>query len=77
VPLHAAEPDTSPVLTISGNTVKVQNATVGTSLEVYSILGIKVFTYKLDAADKQLTLNLSKGWYLVKLEGLVRKIAIK
>ena len=72
-----AEVTTTLALTITGNVVKIQNATVGATLEVYTILGIRVFSYKLDATDKQLTLNLSKGWYMVKLEGLVRKIAIK
>ncbi len=65
------------VLIANGNSIKVQNATIGSVLEVYSILGLKVYSLKLDAAEKSLTLNLSKGWYLVKLEGVVRKIAIK
>ena len=78
IPARTAEPDNATLsLTITGSTVRVQNATVGATLEVYSILGLRVYTYKLDATDKVLTLNLSKGWYFVKLEGLVRKIAIK
>lgn len=64
-------------LTVSGNSVHVQNAVPGNTLEVYNVLGIKVHSVKLDAADKTITLNLPKGCYILKIENIVRKIAIK
>ncbi|MFA6873308.1 MAG: T9SS type A sorting domain-containing protein [Bacteroidaceae bacterium] len=64
-------------LTITGNTIHLQNATPGTVLEVYSVLGIKVLSVKIDASEKTFVLNLSKGCYILKIENLVRKIALK
>ncbi len=64
-------------VTVTGNTIRIQNAYPGAQLEVYNVLGIKVQVLKLDAADKTFTLNLSKGCYILKIENVVRKIAIK
>lgn len=64
-------------LTITGNTVRIQNASPGSQFEVYNVLGIRVLAVKLDAADKTYTLNLSKGCYILKIENLVRKVALK
>lgn len=63
-------------LTILGNNVRVQNA-LGSALEVYNILGMKVISIKIDSPDKTVVLNLSKGWYILKVENITRKIAIK
>lgn len=68
---------TSVALTVSGNTVRIQNATPGSSLEVYNVLGMKVTSIKIDTADKTFTLNLPKGCYILKIENIARKIAIK
>jgi len=73
---YQADPN-SLTLTITGNTIHLQNATPGTSLEVYSVLGIKVLSVKIDASEKTFVLNLSKGCYILKIENLVRKIALK
>lgn len=71
------EEEPSLTLSVNGNSVKIQNATPGNVLEVYNVLGIKVHSVKLDAADKTVTLNLPKGCYILKIENIVRKIAIK
>ena len=73
---YQADPN-SLSLTITGNTVRLQDATPGTSLEVYNVLGIKVLSVKIDASEKTFVLNLSKGCYILKIENLVRKIALK
>jgi hypothetical protein len=63
-------------LTILGNNVRVQNA-LGAVLEIYNILGMKVSSTRIDSPDKTVALNLSKGWYILKVENVTRKIAIK
>lgn len=68
----------SPIaVTVTGNTIRIQNAYPGAQLEVYNVLGIRVHVLKLDASDKTFTLNLSKGCYILKIENVVRKVAIK
>lgn len=64
-------------ITITGNTIRVQNAPPGALLEVYNVLGLRVLASKLDASDKTFTLNLSKGCYILKIENVVRKVALK
>ena len=68
---------TSVTLTVIGNTVRVLNATPGSVLEVYNVLGVKVASIKIDSVDKVITLNLPKGWYILKIENIARKVAIK
>ncbi len=65
------------VLTITGSTVRVQNAEKGNTLEIYNILGVKVSSIKIDSSDKTIALNLPKGCYILKIGDVVRKIAIK
>lgn len=64
-------------LIVSGSSVRIQNANKGNTLEIYNILGVKVSSVKIDASDKIINLNLPKGCYILKIENIVRKIAIK
>ena len=59
------------------NRLLVQNVKAGELLQVYSIVGVKVLEVKLDASGKEITLNIPKGYYVVKVSSIVRKIAIK
>lgn len=68
---------TSVTLTVTGSNVRVQNATPGALLEVYNVLGLKVTSIKIDSTDKTITLNIPKGWYILKIENVARKVAIK
>jgi|WetSurMetagenome_2_1015567.scaffolds.fasta_scaffold177386_2 hypothetical protein len=71
------EVDLATTLVISGNSVHIENAPKNSTLEVYNVLGMRVATFKIDSSDKTITLNLTKGWYILKVDNLVRKIAIK
>ncbi len=68
---------TAIVLSVNGNNVRVQNAAPKSTLEVYNVLGMKVTSIKIDSTDKTIILNLPKGWYILKIENIARKIAIK
>ncbi|WP_321436344.1 T9SS type A sorting domain-containing protein [uncultured Bacteroides sp.] len=68
---------TSVTLTVTGNNVRVQNAAPGSLLEVYNVLGLRVTSIKIDSIDKTITLNIPKGWYILKIENIARKVAIK
>lgn len=64
-------------ITVSGTTIRVENAIPGSTMEVYDILGVKITSVRIDAADKTLTLNLPKGYYIFKIGDTVRKVVIK
>ena len=67
-----------PPLTISveESTICVQNA-AGETLEVYDLTGVLVARVRIDSQEKTISLNLTKGYYFLKIRKLVRKIGIK
>lgn len=64
-----------PVLVVKGNLLHVQNAQ-GCTMEVYDITGKRVAAVNIDSNDKQVTLNLRKGCYIVKIGSLTRKVSL-
>jgi len=60
---------------VTGQSVRVTGAS-GKTMEVYSITGAKVATVAIDANDKTVSLNLSRGWYIIKVGTVTRKVAI-
>lgn len=62
-------------ITVKGRTVQILNAT-GETLEVYNVLGVRVATYKIDTADKSITLTLGKGCYILRVGKATRKISL-
>jgi len=75
---QSAKDSQSPiVLSVMGKTLHVQNAEPGSLMEIYDVVGIKVVSVRLDAADKTMALKLSKGYYILKVSNVVRKIVIK
>lgn len=66
------------VLTVTDTTIRVQNATPGTTMEIYNILGVKVKSDRINSNDETISLSsLSKGYYIIKLGTVVRKIVIR
>lgn len=64
-----------PAISVSGKTVHVTNAE-GQTLEVYNITGVRVGSYKIDSPDKQITLSLTKGCYILRVGKITRKVAL-
>lgn len=64
-------------ITVHGTAIRVQNAAPGSTMEVYDILGVKITSVQIDTADKTVTLNLPKGYYIFKIGDTVRKVVIK
>ncbi len=67
----------SVTLFVSGDKVNVGGAE-GLVLEVYNITGVKVAAYRIDSESKQLSLgNLPKGYYILKVGDVVRKVSVR
>lgn len=62
-------------ITLVGNKLKVQNA-AGETLDIYSITGAKVATYKIEHNEQVISIDLGKGCYIVKVKSIARKISI-
>ncbi len=67
----------SVTLSVNGEKVYVSGAE-GMVLEIYNLTGVKVATYRIDSDSKQLSLgNLQKGYYILKVGNVVRKVSIR
>ena len=62
---------------IRENRLVIENLPNDTIIEIYSIVGTKVSTIRATAGYGEYFLSLSKGYYIVKVEKVVKKIAIK
>ena len=46
-------------------------------VEIYSVVGIKVEEIKIKQPTAEYTLRIAKGYYIVRINDTVRKIAIR
>ncbi|MBP3472971.1 MAG: T9SS type A sorting domain-containing protein [Paraprevotella sp.] len=63
-------------LTANGSTIHVANAN-GLTLEVYNITGVCIASHQIENNDATINLSLKKGYYLLKINNIVRKISIR
>ncbi len=59
------------------NKIVVSNAPIGSVLEIYSVVGIKVKEIEMKQSSGEYSVNIAKGYYIIRIAGTVRKIAIK
>ncbi len=64
-------------LIVNGNQVFVRNAESGQLLEIYSVVGLKVDEIVMKSSPSEYVLNVPKGYYILKIGDVVRKVAIK
>ena len=62
-------------LTILDNKAHITNAD-GKTLEIYNLTGVRVARIRIEGNDKQITLNLTRGCYIMKVDKVVRKVTI-
>ena len=59
------------------NTIVVQNAPIGSKLEIYSVVGIRIKEIPIKQSSGEYTVNIAKGYYIVRIADTVRKISIR
>jgi hypothetical protein len=59
------------------NRIKVTNAPIGSKLEIYSVVGIKVVEIEMTQSSGEYTVNIAKGYYIIRIGETVRKVAIR
>ena len=65
--------DPSPIeITAYENRIKVENAPVGSILEIYSVVGIEV-----KQSTAEYVVDIAKGYYIIRIGDTVRKVAIR
>ncbi len=68
--------DASPTITVQGSTVCVNGGNEQV-LEIVSLTGKAIASYKIDNPTQRFELNLPKGCYILKVGKTVRKVTIK
>ncbi len=64
-------------VTVKGNVVRINDAE-GQVLKIYNLTGTEVSHHRIDSNDVQLNLSkLPKGYYIIKVGKVVRKISIR
>lgn len=59
------------------NKIVVENAPIGSKLEVYSVVGIRVKEIPMRQPSGEYPVELAKGYYIVRIGDIVRKISIR
>lgn len=59
------------------NRIVVENAPVGSKIEIYSVVGIRVKEIIVKQPSAEYTLDIAKGYYIIRIGETVRKIAIR
>lgn len=73
-----AQETSSPIeITSYENRIKVSNAPVGSLLEIYSVVGIKVKEIRIKQPTAEYEVNIAKGYYIIRVNDTVRKVAIR
>jgi hypothetical protein len=69
------EPERTININVEGKQVQVTGAN-GLVLEVISLTGRQVKTYRIENSAQQVELNIPKGCYILKIGKVVRKVTI-
>ncbi|GAB6012884.1 T9SS type A sorting domain-containing protein [Viscerimonas tarda] len=64
-------------LTINNEKVLVTTTTLNTKVEIFSIIGSKVLSANIKSGLCESVITLPKGYYILKIDGATRKIAVK
>lgn len=62
-------------ISVKGNQIQV-NGAQGLTLEVFDITGKRITSLRIDSPEKNFTLNLRKGCYILRVGKLARKISL-
>ncbi|MDO5522959.1 MAG: T9SS type A sorting domain-containing protein [Bacteroidia bacterium] len=75
VVMEEVVPETT--IKVSENRLIIENLPKDGVLEVFSIVGVKVYTRKVKAGTNEYQIDLPKGYYIVRIGEFVKKILLK
>lgn len=74
---EVSQKDEAPKIKWSGNRLIVENLPKEGLLEIFNIMGAKVFTRRVKAGYNEYLLNLPKGMYIIRIGSFTKKIIIE
>ena len=64
-------------ITYADGRLIVENLPQDAVLEVYSIVGVKVYSQRIKSGTNEYYLNLPKDYYIIRVGEMVKKIAVR
>ena len=64
-------------MNVVGNKIFTDNAPVGKKIEIFSVVGLKVAEIEIKGTSGEYLLSVPKGYYILKMSDIVRKVAIR
>jgi hypothetical protein len=55
----------------------VENAPINSKIEVFTMLGVSIFRNVVTDSKQVFLVDLEKGYYIIKVAGLTKKISVK
>ncbi len=77
VGMFLTNPQEETKISISEGRLVIENLDADSVLEVYSIVGVKVYSIKVKAGTNEYPLNLPKGYYIIRIGSIAKKIALR
>lgn len=62
---------------VSDNRLIIENLPKDDVLEIFNIMGVKVYTQRVKAGTNEYPINLPKGFYIIRVGTITKKIAVK
>lgn len=66
-----------PKITFAENRVIIENLPDDGVLEVFNIMGGKIYSRRVNAGTNEYSIDLPKGYYIIRVGHLVKKVIIK
>lgn len=59
------------------NRLIVENAPTNASVEIFSMLGVSIFNASISESKQYFSIDLKKGYYIVRVNDFTKKISVK
>jgi p-aminobenzoyl-glutamate transporter AbgT len=64
-------------LTVNNEKISIPFTSLNTKVNVFSVIGSKVLSVTIKAGIPEDSITLPKGYYILKMDNITRKIAVK
>ncbi len=64
-------------ISFTENRIIIENLPKDDVLEIFNVMGVKVYTQRVKAGTNEYNVNLSKGFYIIRVGTTTKKIAVK
>lgn len=65
------------LIKFTGSTLIIENLPKDNILEIYNIMGTKVYSIPIKSGTNEYQLTLSRGYYIIKIGKFTKKIAVR